>query len=213
MCTRCSTSFISSHLSLNREGRWGTTNDFATSFLHFFPVLHCPLGLGELLACPFPDVVFPLLPLSALSSSPFHCALLDGFGQTWRTGHMTIPLQFASLYDGQEVFLWCDCLLDLGTDLLVGNMIFVWDAASALVKSNSELHHFRSGRGCGSTWMWHCKTSVTAEHFTFKVSRVTGQFSALGSALCSFCEVFCLVFQHIFYPWRWPFSSLHLMLV
>ena len=36
------------HLSFNREGRWGTTDDFATSFLHFVPVLHCPLGLGEL---------------------------------------------------------------------------------------------------------------------------------------------------------------------
>ena len=24
------------HLSLNREGRWGTTDDFATSFLHFY---------------------------------------------------------------------------------------------------------------------------------------------------------------------------------
>ena len=46
-----------------------------------FPVLHCPLGLAELQACPFPDVVFPPL-LSALSSSPFHCALQDGFGQT-----------------------------------------------------------------------------------------------------------------------------------
>ena len=31
-----------------------------------FPVLHCPLGLAELQACPFPDVVFPPLPLSAL---------------------------------------------------------------------------------------------------------------------------------------------------
>ena len=36
---------------------------------------------------------------------------------------MTIPLQFASLYDGQEVFMWSDCLLDLGTDFLVGNMV------------------------------------------------------------------------------------------
>ena len=66
--------------SLNREGRWGTTDDFATSFLHF-SVLHCPLGLGELQACPFHDIVFPPLPLSALSFSPFHCALQDGFRQ------------------------------------------------------------------------------------------------------------------------------------
>ena len=34
---------------------------------------------------------------------------------------MTIPLQFTSLYDGQEVFVMSDCLLDLGTDFLVGN--------------------------------------------------------------------------------------------
>ena len=63
------------HRSLTREGRWGTTDDLATSFLHFFHVLHCPLGLTELQACPFLDVVFPPLPLSVLSSSPFHCAL------------------------------------------------------------------------------------------------------------------------------------------
>ena len=66
--------------------------------------------------------------VSALSSPPFHCALHDGFGQTWWTGDTTIPLQFASLYDGQEVSVWSDCLLDLGTDFRVGNIIFVWDA-------------------------------------------------------------------------------------
>ena len=92
-----------------------------------FPVLYCPLVLGKLQACPFPHVVFPPLTLPALPSSPFHCALQDGFGQTWSTGDMTISLQFASLYVGQEVFVWSDCLLDLGTDLLVGNMVFVWD--------------------------------------------------------------------------------------
>ena len=91
-----------------------------------FPVLPCPLGLGELQVCPFPDVVFPPLPLSALSSSPFHCALQDGFGQTWWTGDMTMPLQVASLYHSEEVFVWSDCLLDLGMDFLVGNMVFVW---------------------------------------------------------------------------------------
>ena len=41
---------------------------------------------------------------------------------------MTIPLQFTSLYDGQEVFLWSDCLLDLGTDFFVGNIVFVLGA-------------------------------------------------------------------------------------
>ena len=33
---------------------------------------------------------------------------------------MTIPLQFASLYDRQEIFVLSNCLLDLGTDFLVG---------------------------------------------------------------------------------------------
>ena len=38
---------IISHLSLNHEGRWGTTvYHFATSFLHF-PLFSTPLGLGE----------------------------------------------------------------------------------------------------------------------------------------------------------------------
>ena len=36
---------------------------------------------------------------------------------------MTIPLQFASLYDGQEVVVRSDCSLDLVTDLIVGNVV------------------------------------------------------------------------------------------
>ena len=55
----------------------GAPRWFCNQFSPFFPVLHCPLGLAELQACPFPDVVFPPLPLSALSSSPFHPALHD----------------------------------------------------------------------------------------------------------------------------------------
>ena len=73
------------------------------------------MGLAELHACPFPDVVFLPFLLSALSSFPFHYA----------TGDMTIPLQFASLYDGQEVFVWPSCLLDLGVYFLGGSMAFV----------------------------------------------------------------------------------------
>ena len=34
-------------------------------------------------------------------------------------GDMSIPPKFASLYDGQELFVWSDCLLDLGTDFFV----------------------------------------------------------------------------------------------
>ena len=62
-----------------------------------FSILPCsllPSGLGDLQACPFPGVVFPSLPLSALSSSPFYYTLQDGFGQTWWKGDMTIPVQF-----------------------------------------------------------------------------------------------------------------------
>ena len=50
----------------------------------FFSVLHRPLGPGQLQACPFSDVVFSPVLLSALSSSPLDCALRDGFGQVIR---------------------------------------------------------------------------------------------------------------------------------
>ena len=40
-------------------------------------------------------------------------------------GDMTIPMKFASLYNGQEVFVWPDCRLDLGIDFFVAYMVFV----------------------------------------------------------------------------------------
>ena len=36
-----------------------------------------------------------------------------------------MSLQSASLYDGQEVFVWSDCLLNLCMDFLVDNTVFV----------------------------------------------------------------------------------------
>ena len=45
------------------------TAGVTTNFLHFSPVPHCPLGLGKLQACPFADIAFPPLPLSAASSA------------------------------------------------------------------------------------------------------------------------------------------------
>ena len=47
------------------------------------------------------------------------------FARPDERGDMTIPLQFASLYDGQGVFMWSDCLLDLCMDFLVGKVVFV----------------------------------------------------------------------------------------
>ena len=44
-----------------------------------------------------------------------------------------MPLQFVSLYDGQEVFVWSNCLLDLGTDFLIGNMIFAYSRSTYTV--------------------------------------------------------------------------------
>ena len=53
------------------QGSLGHHRWFHSQFPPCFPVLHCPLGLDKLQACPFPDAVFTPLPLSALSSSPF----------------------------------------------------------------------------------------------------------------------------------------------
>ena len=129
------------HLSLNCWGHWGTTITYSLTMgvigapqitsqpiSPFFSVLHGLLGLGELQAYAFPDLVFPPLFLSTLSSSPLHCSWQDGFWHSWGIGDMSIPLQFASLYDGQELFVWSDFLLSLGTDFLFGNLVFVWDA-------------------------------------------------------------------------------------
>ena len=53
---------LSSHLSQPR-GSLGHHRWFRNQFPPFSPVLHCRLGLGELQICPFPDVVFPSLPV------------------------------------------------------------------------------------------------------------------------------------------------------
>ena len=45
------------------RGLLGHHRWFRCQFPPFSPVLHCPLGLGELKVCPFPDVVFPPLPV------------------------------------------------------------------------------------------------------------------------------------------------------
>ena len=99
----------SPHVSLNREGRWGTTDDFATSFLHFSlfsnalrdlansrPVHSLMLSphLFFCLPCLLPPLIVP-------------CKVV--LARPDERGDMSIPLQLASLYDDQEVFVWSDC--------------------------------------------------------------------------------------------------------
>ena len=155
-CSVCLHSFVNKHHHhrfLNREGRWGTTDDFATSFFpSIFPCSRLPSGTCRTPGLFIHYVVFPPLSLPALFSSPFHCALQDGFGQTWWTGDMTIPLRFASLYDSQEVFVWTNCLLDLGTDCLVGNMVFVWNVLYLAVAPHFHGLYFSLQLCCEGPW-------------------------------------------------------------
>ena len=82
------------HLSLNREGPWGTTDDFATSFLHFFlfstalwdlpnsgPV-HSLMLSSHLFLCPpclLPPFTVPRKMVLARPDEqetwPYHCSL------------------------------------------------------------------------------------------------------------------------------------------
>ena len=113
-----------SHLSLNRKGRLGTTDDFTTSFLHF--------SLFSTAPCRTPGLSIPWCCLPTSSSVclvffPLSLCLARWFWPDLMNGDMSISLQFASLHDRQEVLVWSDCLLDLGMNFLVGNMVFVWD--------------------------------------------------------------------------------------
>ena len=69
----------------------GAPQIILNSFFSIFPCSPLPSGTCRTPGLSIPWCCFPPLPLSALSSSPFHCALQDGFGQTWWTGNMSIP--------------------------------------------------------------------------------------------------------------------------
>ena len=104
-----------------------TTGDFTTNFLNFSlfsttlwdlanprPVHSLMLSshLSFCLLCLLPPFTVPCKTGMARpdkwETCPYHCSL--------------------SLYNGQEVFMWSNCLLDLGTDFLIGNLVSVWDA-------------------------------------------------------------------------------------
>ena len=73
-----------------------------------------------------PGLVFQALPLSALSSFPFYCALQDGFGQTWRTGDHTTAVCVSLQWSGGLRVVRLPARSWHGLPL--GNMVFVWNA-------------------------------------------------------------------------------------
>ena len=102
------------HQSFNCKGRWGTTDDFATSFLHFCMfstalwdfansrLVHSLISSSLLfvcLPCLLPPFTVPCKMVLARPDERETCPYLD---------------------DGQEISVWSDCLLDLGMDFLVG---------------------------------------------------------------------------------------------
>ena len=78
------------HLSLNCRGHWDSTDDFTTSFLHFSLFSTALLDLAN--SRPGSSLMWSshFFVLSALSSSSFHCALPDCFGQIWWMGDMSM---------------------------------------------------------------------------------------------------------------------------
>ena len=102
---------VSSIVSLFATALWDLANSRPVHSLmlssHLYLCLYCLLSLS---LSPPPPFTIP-------------CEMI--FARRDERRDMTMSLQFASLYDGQEVIVWSDCLLELGTDFFVGNMVFV----------------------------------------------------------------------------------------
>ena len=110
------------HLSLNREGRWGTTDNFATSFLHLslFSTALCDLANSRpvhslmlssrfilCLPCLRPPFTVPCNMVLARPYEreiwPQHCSFQRqgrGQKQEWKTSFSFFPLQF---------WMWLGC--------------------------------------------------------------------------------------------------------
>ena len=74
-----------------------------------FPCSPLPPGTWRTPGLSIPWWCLPPSSSVCLVFFPLSLCWQEGFGQTLWTGDMTVPLQFASLYDGQEVFVWSDC--------------------------------------------------------------------------------------------------------
>ena len=115
------------HLSLNRECRWGTIDDFTTSFLHF-PCSPLPCGTWRTPGLSIPWYCLPasfsvclvFFSLSLCLARLFWPDLMNG--RHVHTTAVCVSLRWS------EDFRVVRFPLDLGTDYLGCNIVFVWDA-------------------------------------------------------------------------------------
>ena len=115
---------INHHQCLNREGRWGTTDDFANSFLHF-PCSPLPSGTCRIQGLSTPWCCLPTSSSVCFVFSPLSLCLARWFWLDLMNGRHDHATAVCVSLRSSGVFVWSNCLLDLGTDFFVGNMAFV----------------------------------------------------------------------------------------
>ena len=112
------------------------------------------------------DVVFPLFPLSASSSLSLNCSLQDSLGQSRWSCDVLVPLQFASFYCSQEVFIRPDGFSSSGFHFLIGYGISVRDTEEFAETSHLQCL-YPSFNVCGYGPRFTC--SQQPPPFNFKI--------------------------------------------
>ena len=126
-------SFLHLHLSLNRRDRFGTTDDFTTSFLHFFlfstalwdfansgPVISLKLSSHLFFSC-LPCLLSPF-------TVPSKMVLARLGERETRSYHFSLRLITMVRFSCGPIACWIPA-----QDFIIGNMVFVWDAWYLLV--------------------------------------------------------------------------------
>ena len=110
-------------------------------FRSSFPSSAMPSGTGHtLLACPFPDVVFPPSHLSTFVHLHFHplitvsCKIVLAISEDCETWPNHCSL-FLFMIDN-EIFVRFNCLLGLGTDFLINSLVFIWNVKYLVIAPN-----------------------------------------------------------------------------
>ena len=116
------------HLSLNHGGRLGTKQMTSQPDFSIFPCSSLPSGTWQTPGLSDPWCCLPTSSSVCFVFFPLSLCLARWFWPDPMSRRPVHTTSVVSLYGDQEVFVWSDCLLDLGTDFLIGNMVFVWDA-------------------------------------------------------------------------------------